>query len=118
MHLDCYHNFYKSHTQLLQNRLCCYPPSNLPRIKAIANPAIVAIPTLLLPPSACASGIIDSASITSIAPAANDIAIDIVEGDVLDRKANPITDEIVPMTTATDHKETMYFLLLPLDLIP
>jgi hypothetical protein len=45
------------------------------------------MPILLLPPSACASGIIDSASITSIAPAANDIATDIVEGDVLDKKS-------------------------------
>ena len=78
----------------------------------------MAIPILLLPPSACASGIIDSASIPSIAPAANDIAIEIVEGAVLDKKVNPITDEIVPMTTAIDHRETMYFLLLPLDFIP
>ena len=78
----------------------------------------MAIPILLLPPSACASGIIDSASIPSISPAANDIAIEIVEGAVLDKKVNPITDEIVPMTTAIDHRETMYFLLLPLDFIP
>jgi hypothetical protein len=78
----------------------------------------VAIPILLLPPSACASGIIDSAIITSIAPAANDIAIEIVGGSVLDKKVNSITDEIVPVTTAIDHKATMYFLLLPLDFIP
>jgi hypothetical protein len=90
---------------------------NLPNTNAIVKPAIVASP-ILLPPSSKASGIIDSASITRIAPAANDIATDITNGLALDRRANPIAVDIVPITTAIDHNISMYFLLLPLDLIP
>jgi hypothetical protein len=47
-----------------------YPPPTLPSTNATANPAIVASPILLSPPSSNASGIIDSASITKIAPEA------------------------------------------------
>jgi hypothetical protein len=64
------------------------------------------------------SGIIDSANITRIAPAANDIAIDITNGLVLDRTANPIAVEIVPIITLRDHSISMYFLLLPFDFMP
>jgi hypothetical protein len=67
--------------------LCCYhyhphPPPILPSINAIAKPAIAASP-ILLPPSSKASGIIDSANITRIAPAANDISTDITKGQIM-----------------------------------
>src|SRR5918912_4088892 len=73
---------------------------------------------ILLPPSSKASGIIDSASITRIAAAANDIAIDITNGLALERTANPIAVDIVPIITAIDHNTSMYFLLLPFDFMP
>src|ERR1043166_5125906 len=96
-----------------------HPPTIpiLPSINATAKPAIAASP-ILLPPSSKASGIIDSASITRIAPAANDIATDITNGLALDRTAKPIAVDIVPIITATDHSTSMYFLLLPFDFIP
>ena len=83
----------------------------------MTKPAIAARP-ILLPPSSKASGIIDSASMTSIAPAANDMAIDIIAGLVFDSTAKPIAVDIVPITTAIDHKKRIYFLLLPLAFIP
>ena len=61
----------------------------LASINAIAKPAMAASP-ILLPPSSNASGIIDSANITRIAPAANDIATDITKGLALDKTAKPI----------------------------
>ena len=94
-----------------------YPPPNLPNTNAIAKPAIAASP-ILLPPSSKASGIIDSANITRIAPAANDIAMAITNGLALDRTAKPIAVDIVPIITAIDHNTSMYFLVLPFDFIP
>ena len=64
-----------------------HPPPNLPNTNAMVKPAIAASP-ILLPPSSKASGIIDSASITRIAPAANEIAIDITNGLVLEKQQN------------------------------
>ena len=94
-----------------------YPPPNLPNTNATVKPAIAASP-ILLPPSLKASGILDSANITRIAPAANDIAIDITKGLALERTAKPIAVDIVPITTAIDHSISMYFLLLPFDFMP
>src|ERR671938_914547 len=97
--------------------LIFYPPPNLPNTNAMIKPAIAASP-ILLPPSWKASGIMDSANITRIAPAANDIATDITNGLVLDKTANPIAVDTVPIITAIDHSISMYFLLLPFDFIP
>jgi len=83
----------------------------------MVKPAIAASP-ILLPPSLKASGFIDSANITRIAPAANDIAIDITKGLALERRAKPIAVNIVPIITAIDHSISMYFLLLPFDFMP
>lgn len=74
-------------------------PPILLNINATAKPVIAASPILLLP-SSKASGIIDSANITRIAPAANDIAIDIIAGLVFDKTAS------------------MYFLVRPFSFIP
>jgi hypothetical protein len=63
-----------------------YPPPNLPNTNAMVKPAIAASP-ILLPPSWKASGIMDSANITRIAPAANDIATDITSGLVISNYA-------------------------------
>src|ERR1043166_1770244 len=96
-----------------------HPPTIpiLPSINATAKPAIAASP-ILLPPSSKASGIIDSANITRIAPAANDITTDITKGLALDKTAKPIAVDIVPIITAIDHNPIMYFLFLPFDFIP
>jgi hypothetical protein len=92
-------------------------PPILLNINATAKPVIAASPILLLP-SSKASGIIDSANITRIAPAANDIAIDIIAGLVFDKTAKPIAVDIVPITTAIDHSASMYFLVRPFAFIP
>src|SRR3954467_5997913 len=92
-------------------------PPTLPSINAIAKPAIAASP-ILLPPSSKASGIIDSANITSIAPAAKDIATEITKGLALDKTAKPIAVDMVPIITAIDHNASTYFLLLPFAFIP
>ena len=89
-----------------------------PNIKASENPTITAIPILVAPPSSYATGIIDSASITRIAPAANDKAIASTEGSVYDDRIKPIAEEIVPINTAIIHKISIDLLLLPLDFIP
>jgi hypothetical protein len=89
-----------------------------PNMKASENPAITAIPILVAPPSSYATGIIDSASITRIAPAANDKVIASTEGSVYDDKIKPIAEEIVPINTTTTHKISIDLLLLPLDFIP
>jgi hypothetical protein len=96
-----------------------HPPTIpiLPSTNAITKPAIAASP-ILLPPSSKASGIIDSANITSIAPAANDIATDIAKGLALDKTAKPIAVDMVPIVTAIDHNTSMYFMLLPFDFMP
>jgi hypothetical protein len=57
---------------------------NVPRVNGVAKPVTVASP-ILLPPCSNASGIIDSANIASMAPAAKDVVIPIIMGLVLDR---------------------------------
>src|ERR687889_2769576 len=79
-----------------------YPPPTLPRTNATANPAIVARP-ILLPPSSNASGIIDSASITRIAPDAYDKATDTRSLLTFANTEKPIAEEIVPIATTTVH---------------
>src|ERR687886_2648862 len=86
-------------------------------MNATVKPAMAASP-ILLPPSSKASGIIDSANITRIAPAANDIATDMANGLALERTAKPIAVDIVPTITAIDHIANTYFLLLPFDFMP
>ena len=84
-----------------------YPPSILPSINAITNPIIVAIP-IFIPPSSKASGIIDSANITNMAPAAKDNDVDIIKGLVFDSKLKPIGVDNVPIITAIDYNPIMY----------
>src|SRR5215211_293713 len=109
--------------QIIVNELYLYfiyyyqPPSNFPNTKAITNPIIVAIP-IFIPPSSYASGIIDSANITRIAPAAKDIAIDIINGVVFDKILKPITADIVDIKTAIDQRTIICLLLFPFVFIP
>ena len=90
---------------------------NVPRVNAVANPAIVASP-ILLPPSTNASGIIDSANIASMAPAAKDVVIPIVVGLVFDRTLYPSPAESVPINTAKTIGLVCIFYFFPFDLIP
>ena len=84
-----------------------------PNMKASENPTIIPMPTILPPPCSYASGIMDSPSMTRIAPAANDKAIANTLGSVYEDTVKPIAEEIVPMHTAPVHKRSINFLLFP-----
>jgi len=86
-------------------------------MKAMPKPIIVAIP-IFIPPSSYASGIMDSANITRMAPAANDMAIDTRDGSALESISKPIAVDAVPIATAIDHSPITYLRLLPLSNIP
>jgi hypothetical protein len=90
------------------DRFVYHPPPNLPSTNATAKPAIAVSP-ILLPPSSKASGIIDSANIRRIAPAANDIATDITNRLALERTAKPIAVDIVHIITAMHHNTRCTF---------
>jgi hypothetical protein len=49
-----------------------------------------------------------------MAPAAKDIAIDIINGLVFDRNLKPIAEDIVDITTAIDHRTITCLLLFHL----
>jgi hypothetical protein len=89
-----------------------------PNMKASENPTIIPRPTILAPPCSYTSGIMDSPSMTRIAPAANDKAIASTLGSKYEDSINSIAEEIVPKHTATVHKRSINFLLFPRDSIP
>jgi hypothetical protein len=94
------------HATLLLEAAPLHPPCSTVAIrKASANPSVVARPATA-PPCSNASGIIVSASIVRIAPAANPCTIAIVAGGASPRSTNPSIDES-PLTATTASQTTM-----------
>ena len=60
----------------------------------------------------------DSANMTKMAPAANDMAIDTIDGSALESISKPIAVDTVPATTAIDHNPSICLRFLPLCNIP
>jgi hypothetical protein len=89
----------------------------VPKINAAINPAPVARP-ILIPPSSNASGIIDSASMTKIAPEAKDKAIDIISLLAFANTEKPMAEETVPMAATTSHKSIIFVFLFQLFFMP
>lgn len=60
----------------------------------------------------------DSANMTKMAPAANDMANDTIDGSALESISKPIAVDTVPTTTAIDHNPSICLRFLPLCNIP